>query len=191
MIVRREKIRKELHRSSMEVFYKQNDMVLDDQEDWSGEKLDFLRHRSTRFTDFSENYVTERLWKEENGKTDTIFDSTIEDDEALMNTSQIEKLDENDFVRDSSQQLSQQHSCSSSPKLDRVNSHSSSTTTTTSTLQQQRNVIFSNFLRKNQNQFLKRWTFVNMKEKRHRHRQLRKDLNLILIKMTQLFLMKK
>ena len=130
MIVRREKIRKELHRSSMEVFYKQNDMVLDEHEDWSGEKLDFLRHRSTRFTDFSENYVTERLWKKENGKTDTIFDTTIEDDEELMNTSQIEKFDENDLVRDSQmcQHSSNRSTRASSPKLERSNSHDNAMT---------------------------------------------------------------
>ena len=118
MIVRREKVRKELHRSSMEVFYKQNDMLLDEEEDWSGEKLDFLRHRSTRFTDFSESYVTEKLWKEENGRSNTIFDSTIEDDEELLNTSQIEKFNEQDLMRDSQMPAfsSNRSSFASSPK---------------------------------------------------------------------------
>ena len=124
MIVRREKVRKELQRTAMEVFYKQNDMLLDENEDWSGDKLDFLRHRSTRFNDFSENYVTEKVWKEENGRTDTIFDSTLEDDDELLNTSIIEKFNEKDLERDKpmprSNQSSSRSSRASSPKINGV-----------------------------------------------------------------------
>ncbi|XP_066936636.1 protein Jade-1-like [Clytia hemisphaerica] len=122
MIVRREKVRKEIQRTSMEVFYKQNDMLLDENEDWSGgDKFEFLTQRSTQFNDFSENYVNERLWKEENGRTDTMFDSTIEEDDELLDTSIIEKFNEKDLERDKpvprSNQSSRRSSRASSPKI--------------------------------------------------------------------------
>jgi len=126
MIVRREKIRKELHRSSMEAFYKQNDMLLDEKEDWSGEKLDFLRHRSTRFTEFSENYVTEKVWKEQNGRTTTFFDTTLEEEE-LMSTSQFEIMNEKDLHREAGNLNST--SRASSPKINGIIKSSSSSNT--------------------------------------------------------------
>ena len=116
MIVRREKVRKELHRTSMEVFYKQNDMLLDENEDWSGEKLDFLRHRSTQFTEFSDSYVTEKVWKEQNGRTTTFFDTTLE--EELLNSSQFEMLDEKDLHREADS--SNSTSRASSPKINGI-----------------------------------------------------------------------
>ena len=97
MIVRREKMRKELHRTSMDVFYKQNDILLDECEDLSGDNLDFIRHRTTKFCNFSENYQTENQYESEYGTKISIYDSTLE--ESLLNTSQMEMLNPNDFER--------------------------------------------------------------------------------------------
>ena len=93
MIVRREKVRKELHRTSMDVFYKQNDILLDNREDLSGDNLDFIRHRTTKFSCFSEHYQTEKQYENEYGTRPTIFDSTLEEGVELLNSSQIERLD--------------------------------------------------------------------------------------------------
>lgn len=89
MIVRREKVRKELHRTSMEIFYKQNDILLDKNEDFSGDQMDFIRHRTTRFSCFSEHYQTEDQYEAEHGTRLALFDETLEEDD-LLNSSQFE-----------------------------------------------------------------------------------------------------
>jgi len=98
MIVRREKMRKELHRTSKEIFYKQNDIVLEE-EDVTDETLDFLRHRTTRFSNFSEFYRTEREYEEESGVKISLFDETFEESAPLLNNSQMEVLNPQDLER--------------------------------------------------------------------------------------------
>lgn len=101
MIVRREKMRKELHRSSVDVFLKQNEILLDEKEDFSGDNLDFIRHRTARFSRFSEFYMTEKDYEHETGEKVRFFDDTIDESLDLFNSSAIERVNPDDFKRES------------------------------------------------------------------------------------------
>lgn len=90
MIVRREKLRKEIHRTAMETFYKQNDILLEFEGELPEGHLELLRHRATHFSDFSNNYVTEEQYKLSHGIRANIFDSSSDGD-TLLDTSCDEK----------------------------------------------------------------------------------------------------
>lgn len=130
MIVRREKLRKELHRTAVDIFYKQNDILLDSEEDLSGDKLDFIRHRSTRFSKFSEHYVTEKDYETEHGSRLTIFDSTAEDEETLLNNSHLEIFDEKDVQRGETDTNNCASACRGKKKMNNKHDTVSSTATT-------------------------------------------------------------
>ena len=96
MIVRREKIRKEIHRASMDIFYKKNNILLN--EDPSNYNQSIFNHRTTKFNNFSESYRTNKNFQEETGVKVAMLDESIENDD-LLSCSYAEMFNPEDLSR--------------------------------------------------------------------------------------------
>ena len=101
MIVRREKMRKEIHRTSVDIFYKQNDILLEQIENNYDDDIPDMNHQATKFCRFSDSYCTEKQVEENTGEKVTIFDETLEETSIILNNSQLEVLDPRDLERPS------------------------------------------------------------------------------------------
>lgn len=101
MIVRREKMRKEIHRTSVDIFYKQNDILLEQIENNYDDDIPDMNHQATKFCRFSDSYCTEKQTEEDTGEKVTIFDETLEETSIILNNSQLEVLDPRDLERPS------------------------------------------------------------------------------------------
>ncbi|XP_065670639.1 protein Jade-1 isoform X2 [Hydra vulgaris] len=100
MIVRREKIRKEIQRVSMDIFYKENDIALNENTD--GNSQNILRCKPAKFNNFSDIYCTNKVFQEETGLLIDMCndDEILEEYNKLENFSSIERFNPNDLSRE-------------------------------------------------------------------------------------------